>query len=325
MQDLLIKTEISAERIVESVVSIIKTCFGERILSIYLSGSFNRNQLTLSSDIDMTIIFCGRMSDAEYARFMQLREGLQPLSPLRLDMGAESENKIKARPANVAMRSANCLYGEDFFHALSPQPIEHYAMRWIHKSIHYMSVLRGRPQPNPIPLTYPQTDDDYSGYTQFADFDGAEAFTKGIRIIVNMITACSSARLAIDSGIEVTTKQDSITQYREHIADEWSDYIIQIVHLIKIDLQYRFPSQSDEQERLKTVLEKLPDFENAMLEHFRPVIVENLQSDDRRRRKLALVALKNVQFHDESIASALSAISDSDDMELLQTVKSLNL
>ena len=76
---------------------------------------------------------------------------------------------------------------------------------------------------------------------------------------------------------------------------------------------------------MKSLLAKLPDFENTMLGYFKPLILENLQSDDRRRAKLALVALKNVQFHDEAISDALRTITEIDDMELLQTVKTLNL
>ena len=260
MQELTIQSEISAETLVNGIVSIICTCFEERILSIYLSGSFNRNQLTLSSDIDMSIIFQGTMTDAEYERFMQLRQGIQLLSPLRLDMWAESEDKMKARPANFATRSAKCLYGEDFFSDLPVQPIEHFAMRWIHKSIHYISVLRGRPQANPLPLSYPQAEDDFFGYTTFADFDTAEAFTKGIRIIVNMTTACSTARLAIEKGIEVTSKQDSVEQYKAHFDDEWGDYLIDIVKLIKMDLQYQFPSQADIARKIEVTLSKITRF-----------------------------------------------------------------
>jgi len=53
------------------------------------------------------------------------------------------------------------------------------------------------------------------------------------------------------------------------------------------------------------------------------VILANLQSDDRRRKKLALVALKNIQVRDYEIISALNSIADFEDIELLHTVKSL--
>jgi|GEM_PF-6450862 len=324
MQDLLIKSEITAEQLVSGIVSIMTTCFGDRILSIYLTGSMNREQLTLSSDIDMTVVFRGTISDAEQNQYMQLQDGLQMLSPLRLDVWAESEAKIRDRPANKATRSSTCLYGEDFFPELTSQPIEHFAMRYVHKSIHYMRVLRGRPEPNPAPFTYPQAGEEFFGYTQFADFAGAEKFTSGIRIIMNMLTTCLTARLAHEKNIEVTTKQDSLEQYAQQFDDEWGNYSRQLVDLIKLELQYQLPSQAEQKQKLQSLLRRLPDFENFMLNHFKPIILANLQSDNKRRRKLALVALMNVQFNDAAIASELASITQIDDTELLETVKRLN-
>ena len=325
MQHLVIQTKISVEDIVNGVTNVIRSCFRDRILSIYVSGSLNRAEITPTSDIDITVVFRDRMSDAEYNQFMQLRQGLQVLSPLRLDMWSEAEEKLRDRPANKALRSAMCIYGEDFFPSLPHQAIEHFAVRYIHKSIHYMRVLRGRPQPNPAPLNYPQADDDYLGYTQFADFEGIQSFTSGVRIIVNMLTACLSARLAIAHKLEATTKQESIDLYATHINDQWADYSRELVTFIKSHLRYELPSNAEDKSTLQALLQRLPDFENDMLHHYKPIILENLQSKDRRRLKLALVALMNVQLDDADIKTAVASITEFDDMDLLQTVKELNL
>jgi len=187
MQKLLLQTQIRSDQLVQSMADLIVMVFQDRILSIYLGGSYSRDQLTVTSDIDLTVVFRNSVSAEETERFMALRETLQTLSPLRLDLWPIAEDKIKARPASAAIRSSYCLYGEHFLHTVPAQSVEAFAMKSVHKSIHYMTVLRGRPRQNPFPLAYPDEEDVFYGYTQCGDFAEAQTFQPGVRIILNML------------------------------------------------------------------------------------------------------------------------------------------
>lgn len=323
MQNLMIDYQISIEQLVNSVVTMTVTMFKERVLSIYLSGSLSRSQMTLSSDIDLIVVFRGSVPPEEEKHFMEFRSILQTLSPLRLDMWVEPEDKMKERPASASMRASQCLYGQPFLKDVPLQTIEAYSMRSIHKAIHYMTVLRGRPQINPSPLDYPDSQDIYFGYTKQGGFADAESFQQGTRIIVDMITRCTTAIIAIELGIESDTKQDSVDTYASKIDGKWGGFIKEVYHFIKHDLQYCLPESDESQKRFIALCGQLLDFENDTLMQFKPIIIQCLASSDRRQRKLALVALKNIQVHDETIINLL-AISDSDDKGLLDLVKSLH-
>ncbi|MCA9913828.1 MAG: nucleotidyltransferase domain-containing protein [Anaerolineae bacterium] len=324
MQDLTLRTQLSMQQLVHNIADMVVAVFGDRILSVYLGGSFSRGQLTETSDLDMNVVFRGSLSDEEYEHFMTVRTALQPFSPLRLEMYPTDESKIKSRPADASTRSSICLYGEDFLPDVPALTIEAFAMRSMHKAIHYMTVLRGRPNRNPLPLDYPDATQSYYGYTQYGDFDGAQAFQPGTRIILGMLARCTTALLAIEHGIEAQTKPESIQQYRTIIDGEWGSFVQDVYDVIKTELHYELPQNVIVQKHLSQLLHRLLAFENDAIARFKPTIVASLQSDDRRQKKLALVALKNIQMNDSDILQALAAITECDDEALLNEVRAKN-
>jgi predicted nucleotidyltransferase len=321
MQALTVQHQLSVATVVDQIVNIVLVTFEKRIVSIYLGGSLSRGQMTVYSDIDMTVVFSGTVSNLDYERFMKIREALQALSPFRLDMWPVSEEKLKSRPANQSVRQSRCIYGEPFLTHVPAQTIEAFAMQSIHKAIHYMTVLRGRPNPNPAPLNYPDEQAPFFGYTQFGDFDGDNAFKPGTRILVDLITRCTTAVVAAEHSIEANTKSESLQLYQMHVGGQWTSYMNEGYQLIRDELHYQLPTTPDQQARLTAVCETLLAFENDMLNTFKPIIINRLQSDDRRQRKLALVALKNIQFADADVRQALHAYPYDDADHLLNSVR----
>jgi predicted nucleotidyltransferase len=315
--------DIPADQVVESVVKTMCTNFGGRILSIYAGGSYSRGQIGRTSDIDMTIVFVERVSDAEYDRFMALRDALQRLSPFRLDIWPESERKLKSRPASAAVRSARCVYGEAFLHTVPAAAIDPFAMSFIHKAMHYMAVLRGRPSPYRAPVNAPDADDPFYGYTRYGEPDGPDAFKEGTRIIISMATCCATALLATDARLEVGSKQESLDCYAQSIGGQWAGYIAQLHDTLNLRLGYRVPTDAAEHASVRALLARLPAFENDTLARFKPVILRHLRGDDPRMRTLALVTQKNIQFLDDDTADALDRTGRLENSDLYWSVKAL--
>jgi hypothetical protein len=91
-------------------------------------------------------------------------------------------------------------------------------------------VIRER-QVLAYPLSYPDASDRFYGYTKkrIAAWYPA-AMEQGTKELITGITRTATALLALRAHQYVGSKSASIRLYREHIADEWTEYLETVYH-----------------------------------------------------------------------------------------------
>src|SRR5712692_11971608 len=130
-----------------------------------------------------------------------------------------------------------------------------------------------RPQPVRAPLTLPQPNAPFYGYTArtMRLRDGAEIPTT--RNLIRVTGWIATARLAVEAQQYVIRKRDCAPTYRRLINDQWTALLEEIDQRCRTAWQYRIPDTASEQAELRAILERTPEFENHFLNRYRQFLV----------------------------------------------------
>src|SRR5215469_13494048 len=258
------------------------------------------------SDIDVYVLFKDAfVSEREAAQAEQLGRALAPLTPLRLDLHAESEQSQDSLPGflRAAVKNTSVLlYGEDTREHMSLPGREEYTRDATEIALKFLLWLH-QGENVTYPLAYPDPDGAFFGYDQLqflSDSSDRAKARPGIRLLVESACRMGTALLAFKTDCSVSTKRQSVQTYRERINDEWAPFLEAMFEKGKLCWSYNLPEQIEERAQLRGLCERMLPFENHYLRAHRAYLLAQLGSHNEAARQCAVQGLKQVKYPDEA-------------------------
>jgi len=283
----------TGESLVDSVLAgllgIYEMAFPERIKAFYLLGSYAYGSPVPTSDIDINIVFRDanaptqavsaklgfgvRVSEDEEQRFFFVNEQLRLLSPIDLGLGARQEAEFRSGFNPNGDQVLRFLYGEDLLAGLSARPADDDRLRshrWkkIQRAYDLIYSTHTRADRTDGNLPLPDENGPFYGY----DEPRRDGFGTAIKSMEPFFNACvfpvCTARLEM-VGVSVTRKDKVAAAYREHVGDEWSEFVEQAFLLIRETWHYRIPEDQSDQSRLRELCRTANQFCARFLDLYR--------------------------------------------------------
>lgn len=304
------------DRILQGIVGIYETVFPGYIRAYYVTGSFADDSAVPISDIDFMIIFGKPLTREQLGQARALSEHCGLLSPIRLDIGMELEQRLAGLACTMLKLGSRLVYGDDLRDQLQLPSIALYQRDVTWSPYRFLGqVLRGQ-EALVYPLTYPDAADPFYGYTQKRIHHWYPADIKqGTKELVTGIARTATALIALRAQRHVGTKQASIRLYRETIGDEWSDYLEMLYHYGKGMWQYQVPESQADQQRLRDLCQQTLAFENHYFAYYRTYLLALLHGSD-DDRLFAAERLTQVVYRDAEMIAALQQNSQADNAEV---------
>ncbi len=280
----------SIDTVLSQIVERYEAQFPGRIRACYLTGSYAEGNAVEWSDIDVYVLFKDAfVSEEEAAQAEQLEHALAPLTPLRLDLHAGSEQSQDSLPGflRAAIKNTSVLlYGEDTRKHMNLPTREEYTrdatavalqfLLWLHQVEHIT-----------YPLTYPDPDGAFFGYDQLqvlSDSSDRAKARPGIRLLVESACRIGTALLAFKTDRYVSTKRESVQAYRELINDEWASFLEAMFERGKLCWSYNLPENEEERTQLRMLCERMLPFENHYLRTHRAYLLTQRGSNNETAR-----------------------------------------
>jgi hypothetical protein len=293
----------SIDKVLSQIVERYEMQFPERIRACYLTGSYAEGNAVEWSDIDVYVLFKDAfVSEEEAAQAEQLGLSCAPLTPLRLDLHAGSEQSQDSLPGflRAAVKQTSVLlYGEDTREHMSLPGREEYTRDATGTALQFLLWLH-QVENVTYPLAYPDPDGAFFGYDQLQSDRTDARPGPGIRMLVETACRMGTALLAFKTDCSVSTKRESVQTYRELINDEWASFLEAMFEKGKLCWSYNLPEQIEERAELRMLCERMLPFENHYLRAHRAYLLAQLGSHNEVARQFALQGLKQVRYPDEA-------------------------
>ncbi|MBK8906282.1 MAG: nucleotidyltransferase domain-containing protein [Anaerolineaceae bacterium] len=259
-----------ADQLIEAVVNLIELVFPGRVRACYLVGSYAEGTAVPHSDLDLIVIFKGSCLPGEADPLRQLRQIASQLAAMRLDLAPRCEADLLAKGSTGLKLGGKFVSGEDILDQIPWEPIEQYQQDSRQGFMTYQHQIRGEPELLPRPVTFPDADGEFFGYEKFGIWLGGDRFAPGTRLLLNLVSLGATVSLAFLHGARAGSKRQAIEKYQQLIGDEWGDWLAELYQLAKVDLGYEIPGDTAVRLRLRTLVQKTPDFENLVWSRCNP-------------------------------------------------------
>ena len=315
-----------ADAILCGAVSLWEAVFPERIRGYYLSGSYANASATPTSDLDLTIVFKDHYrSQVESDLAQQVCAAIEALHPaIFVDIRYLSEQSLQqADRVSVALqlKMSSCLmYGEDIRDQITAIPDARYVRDAMH--IPYFGSRFGRPHLDVLtfPLDYPDPNGRFYGYDGWSLAIPGDMEQAGTKMLVVIVGRIATAIVALQSGAYVGTKGDSVTLYRKHIHDQWTDFVEQVYEACKVRWQYRIPTNTNDQEQLRALCQRALGFENHFFALYRSYLLDALHTSQPEDQLRAVERFGQMIYPGEDIDTALTLLMEGADGDLREAI-----
>lgn len=255
----------TADQLIEAVLNLIDLFFPGRVRACYLVGSYAEGTAVPHSDLDLIVIFKGQCLPGEADRLRQLRQIASQLAGKRLDLAPRCEAHLLTNGSTGLKLSGKLVFGEDIRDQIPWEPIEQYQQDARQAFLTYQREIRGAANDVAWPVTAPDFDGEFFGYEKFGIWHGGDQYKAGTRLLINLVCIGATVSLAFLHGERAGSKRQAIELYQELIGDEWGDWLGELYQLAKVDLGYEIPEDTAVRHRLRTLIQKTPEFENLIL------------------------------------------------------------
>lgn len=267
----------------QGIIGLCELAFPGRVHSYYLTGSYATGDATPASDIDMYVLYRGDFrSRYEERQAWQIDANCELLLSKQLDIVPWSESQaihyaiMDVKQVSLFKLGSVLLYGEDIRDAIALPPLEQYVRAALHDPLRFMTRLRQNPSHLTFPLPYPDPEAPFYGYDRRM-YTGEEVDPIGTEDLVIMLTRVATALLALEAGEYVRNKHDSVRAYRAHINDQWADLLEEVNEYCRIQWQYRIPIREADRRRLRTLCQRVVEFENIFLMRYKGFLLTELR------------------------------------------------
>lgn len=255
------------EQIAKSV-AIANEFMPDKIVSVYLLGSFTDGSHVQKSDIDLAFVVNEPSStgEAEKLRRVVSEKAWRLLWP-ELDLYMISKDEICfSDPRNLLMRegvmnlifASQLVSGVDIRHEIGNFPIQEYRNLSIETPLHFIRRVRGlddSAQLSSDNLLPPNTNREYNGYLDNGN-------TKWVLSLIGWIC---TALVALKSQVPIGKKSDVLPAFTKHVGGSWLSFVQDAFILIREKLGYWYPQTPEQKEMLWNICSKLIDFERMYL------------------------------------------------------------
>lgn len=276
---------IKINRIISSLIYFYEKIVPNKIISIYIIGSYANKTFIKNSDLDITVILSEDITDNDFDTLEEFTVNLNNISDIPLDISYyklnDLQDKQRALPINVLIKNGSKhIFGQDIKKEIDLPDLKSYIKTSINKALYFISRVRSDYYNNGNykylkindvingnikKLDFPDNTKQFFGYTSrtINDSEGNEIPITKELILINSLIA--TAILAC-KGIYVGDKDQSLIKYKENINDNWTENIELTYTFCREKYNYLIPEEILEQNKLIDICKKTLEFENYFLE-----------------------------------------------------------
>ncbi|GAA2756371.1 nucleotidyltransferase domain-containing protein [Actinopolymorpha rutila] len=305
------------DRIVRGVVGIFENAFPERIRGFYLRGSHASGTSTDGSDLDLYVVFKDHFADVpEYDRARALTVHCAQLTPVLLEIVVSGERGFRRPEAFSAALDlklgTRLLHGEDIRAELPAFDADAYVRSVVHTPYYSYSFPAQRHDAGPLvhPLRHLDPDGPFFGFDQWM-MPGPDGVDQpSTKLLIATVGWTATAIIALSGGQYVRDKAACVELYQKHVADEWTELVVQVHDLCRNRWHYGLPSDPADRRTLRALCGRTLDFQNHYLTVYRRYQLTELASGDSERQRLAAERCKQIVFSDQEMVDALRKVGD---------------
>lgn len=267
--------------------------FPGRILSVYLLGSRAVGREIESSDLDLGLVFSGRLGRGERDRAWEFLHG-RPAGPVPVELVLLDEAGI-ARGVRPRIQQGRLLLGEDVLKGRPLLPRSELLGHFAYSAAYFIWLVRNKPVRLRYPLGYPAPGQPFEGYTDAGRWEGGDRFSPGLDVLVNLVLSVANFRLALE-GIYFPSKAATAEEYRRAFpGGPWTDLVEEVYEYGRIRWKGRLPAEEGDRERIREWCPQILAFENEFLDGCIRRILELLSIEDEElRSRLASFAGRTI-------------------------------
>lgn len=288
MSDLVTSTnDKTIDKYIQAIINIYESAFPERIRGYYLVGSYGDDTAIPNSDVDMEVVFKGTLSDEEKVRCENIKDSCRTLALIELDLPIKAESNFHQLDTVALKLASKFVYGEDIRQTIPLPDMDTY-LRNISTPTQRGLTVRFRSEQVKLPLDYPLADDKYYGYIPNTYKNGATP----IKLWVLNVGWLATFLLVYKARIYVPSKRHMLELYREHIHDEWTDFITEVYENGRNKWGYHIPKAKDDLLLFEQLCQQTLAFENYVAKIYISYLQQELQHDDSTLAQARLSAFK---------------------------------
>ncbi len=252
-------------------------------------------------------------------------------SPLRLDIGAFSEHtllhadqlqfpqdELLAIYATSIKRASRHVYGHDIRRLIPIIPITLFTRCLMHFPYPILAGQRGWVPSLTFPLTYPELNDVFYGYTQRKLRDSNGQMQPSTKRLVHSTLFITTALVALLIHKQAGNGREAVQLYREHIGDQWCTFLDELTSLCQNQWGYRVPEDAQGQQKLRTLCEQGLAFVNHFLVQYKAYLLSELQQPDPGIQRFTLQRLQQMIYPGSEVIEAIHPFTMSDNVLLRQ-------
>jgi hypothetical protein len=298
---------------IAAVVAEFGAAFPSRLLACYTLGSYADASAIGASDLDLTLVFAGELSDEERARAKRLVALCVQRSQVELDIEFEDERALALGASPNFKLGSALVWGEDIRAQTPLVSLPAWTRDRMHSSWWRVARLFARPAVIRLPLEYPEPADPFRGYTRRTLRLANGDVIPCTRDLIRLVGWAATGLLALQSGVYVARKSDVHHLYRERIGGEWADLIERTYTLCRMRWGYLIPAEPAEWEQLRTLCDQTLGFERFFAAIYRDYLLAELASADPEATRCAAEVMTRAPLRDDAVVAALERLAEHGD------------
>lgn len=273
-------------KIISALLYLYDQIIPDKVLSIYIIGSYANKTSIKNSDLDMTVVLNENADKNDLRNMDKFTDNLNYISSVPLDISYYTLSELKDENKNLAINvliknGSYHIFGKDIKDEINFPNKEKYLRMCINRALYFISRVRNEYYNNGSftyinmedvinkkieNLDFPDKTQKFFGYTArtIEDSDGNEIPITKELILINSLIA--TTRLA-EKGVYVGDKDSSLTKYKEVINDQWTENIEATYSFCREKYNYLIPEEESEQEKLIEICKKTLELENYFLQY----------------------------------------------------------
>lgn len=309
------------DEILQGIIGIFEKTFPTRIRAYYLIGSRATGNAVSTSDLDVVIVFKGKLLTDEEILAHRVGNSCQRISSIELDLMFYSEEQILRRRmyGRGFALTRRLVFGEEFDEAIPLPSIEKYLWFMMNSAYEALVWIRCSPQTLAYPVDYPNPKSPFFGYAKPVHMFNGETRIGAKQLVHNVCVACS-AIIGFVTAKQVTSGSESVNVYKKEIGDQWTEFLETIYKVCRIQWNYILPEDEDGQRKFHDFCQQALGFERHFLKVYRNYLLKVLHSGDLSQKLDVVRRFGEIIYPDGKAVEALQALEGDADGELQDAI-----